>query len=151
MNLREAKTALLPSSQLTALFRSRFGFLLWLVAAVAVLCASFQWLPLFARFIPSFAAFVFKLNRLAASIAAFVVTAIKQPFLSERFWQSLWLALLLGAWVGVGVGYRINLNMVSQPQWPNIGGALIICGAGMLTAFCTAALLAACYPRRRAD
>ena len=123
--------------------------MLMAVAAIALLCASLGALPRFESFAPRFPQILFGVCVIGTLPAALVIPFLRHPWNSTRLWLSMYLATMLGAWTGVGIGYWCEVAHADESQWPGIGGALIIWFFGFVNAMIVSTIVAVIFPRWR--
>ena len=119
-------------------------YLLQITLFVSLICATFVWFP------------ILKVNRigvgpialflLAGLFPSMVVSLMKHPFASSRFWHSTVVSFLLSSLGGLWVVCLICQAFAKLPN--GIGmGMIYAVGIGMMTSVCIATFTAAFFPR----
>lgn len=109
--------------------------LLFVTTVVAVMLATYRFLPKFTRLEMFFSYAALSGCWLFATMGAFIPVAIKQQVLSNRFWYVLAMVSMIGTWSGYALLYLWCENEAKRsPQFPGLGAVLFLGTAALVSA-----------------
>lgn len=121
------------------------------VAYLAVMFSSFNFLPTFTRFHASYSTWVLAACWLLAGLGAFIPVVVKQSFLSNRFWYAWMAVTTIGTWSAFWLLRAWCENEARRsPQFPGLG-ALIFLVVAALVAGLIAFLVGWCVPKSQSS
>lgn len=108
----------------------------FLITFLALMLASYRFLPEFTRLRDAYPAWVLSGCWAFATIGAFLPVAIKQRFLSTRFWFVLVIVSMIGTWTAFWLLYLWCENEAKRsPQFPGLGAVLFLAAAAIVAGF----------------
>ena len=111
----------------------RLGTFLFLVAFLAMMFVSYRCLPEFPRLKPGYSRWVLSGCWMCATVGSFIPVAVKQQFLSNRFWYVLVASSMIGTWSGfMLLDWWCCVESQRSVQFPGLGAILFLIIAASL-------------------